>query len=253
MIARWPALAACVVALASVPASAQEEVELPPTKWLDNYRLRLDFHPIGQTLDRGDFKFSSLIRMYPPGFRADEYDMLFAPTYGLADGLEITAGVTTAERLGRGGEAVFYGAGIQKQIFEAGDWLPSISIGAFGVMGPHDHTGGSLYLAATQRVFGGKIVGKRIGPTLFLHGGVKYEFFDSDDYDNSSGVRPFVGASMNFTRRVALTGEYSPGQAWQPDDMWSVRASYRIHRFITLSGGIRSNGFDTHPFFSFGF
>lgn len=229
-------------ALADEPE--KEQASEDPPRHLSRHFRGLEFHPVGWTVADHRFRLTNLIRMQPPGFRADEFDQWFAPTIGLGKGWEATAGVTGAERIGAGGEALFYGAGVQKQIVTEQRGLPAVSIGAYGMAGPHDHVGGRLYLAATQRLLGNA----DSYYALDLHGGVKYERFDSDDYGSGSGVRPFIGATAPVGRRLFLSAEFSPSQSWQRTKMYSVGAIFRVYRRLGISGGIRNNGFRTHPF-----
>jgi hypothetical protein len=210
-------------------------------------RLRLDFHPIGTVIDKGEFHFTHPLSMHPAGFRADTFSHYLSPTYGLGDGWEVGAALTGAERIGAGGKAIFYGFGVQKQFIRERKGLPAVSIGGYGMMGPHNHNTGNLYLAATKQMWKSPS-----GPqALFLHGGVKGEFFSSDDYKDDSGVRPFFGASFTLTRRFFLSGEVAPKQDWERDTMWSLKGTYLVsvkkHKF-GVSGGIRNNGYETHPF-----
>lgn len=204
----------------------------------------LEFHPVGWTVPDRKFRLTNLIRMQPPGFRADEFNQWFAPTLGLGEGWQASVGVTGAERIGAGGQALFYGAGIQKQFVTEHRGLPAVSIGAFGMAGPHDHQGGRLFLAATHRVLGTN----ESYFALDIHGGVKYELFDGDDYGSGSGVAPFVGATAPVGSRLFLSAEFSPSQSWQRTKMYSVGAVVRVYKRFGISGGIRNNGFKTHPF-----
>jgi len=236
--------ATATVVLADEPT--QEPTDEASSSHLSSQFRGLEFHPVGWTVRDHQFRWTNLIRMQPPGFRADRFDQWLAPTLGLGKGWEATVGVTGAERLGAGGEAVFYGAGIQKRLVTEQRGLPAVSIGAYGMAGPHDHQGGRLYLAATKRVAG--------GPdnyfALDLHGGVKYELYDGDDYGSSSGVRPFVGLTAPVGPRLFVSADFSPSQPWQRTNMYSAGATYRVYKRIGLTGGIRNNGFRTLPFIS---
>ena len=204
----------------------------------------LQFHPIGWTVPDHKLRLTSLIRMQPAGFRATEFDHWFAPTFGLGHGWEATAGVTGAERMGAGGNALFYGAGVQKQLLDTHGKLPDVSVGVYGMGGPHDHRSFTAYLAGSHRVLGGASKGFAVD----LHGGVKYENFDSDDYGSGSGVRPYVGATIPVGKRLFFSAEFSPTQPWQESKMYSLSATVRAHKRLGISGGIRNNGFETHPF-----
>lgn len=224
-----------------------EQTEEVSTSHLPNRFRGLEYHPVGWTVKGERFRWTNLIRMQPPGFRADRFDQWLAPTYGLGQGWEATVGVTGAERIGAGGRALFFGAGVQKQFVTEQRGLPSVSLGAFGMAGPHDHHGGRVYLSATKRVAG--------GPddyfALDLHGGVKYELYDGDDYGSSSGVAPFVGLTAPIGHRVFFSADFSPSLAWQRTNMYSAGVTYRAYKRLGITGGIRNNGYRTQPFISF--
>ena len=242
-----PVLAAALLAAPSAAFAQQGDPE-PPDPFgderLETYRLQLDWHPIGLVVPEGRFRFSDFLRMHPSGFRADEYSLYFSPTYGLGDGWEITAGVMGAERIGRGGNALFYGAGVQKQILRETASRPAVSVGAYGMTGPHDHHSGTLFLSSTKQVYA------RRSRAVFLHGGVKFEAFDSDDYGNGTGVRPYVGATAALSRRMTISGEYSPEQPWEDTSMYAARVTYRFYKRFGVTGGIRNNGFENETFIS---
>jgi hypothetical protein len=248
MMLKSPLTFALIGLLIAVPgmARAQDEEKSEYEIRREN-RLRLDFHPIGTVIEKGELHYTHPLSMHPAGFRADEYRHYLSPTYGLGDGWEVGAAVTGAERIGRGGNALFYGLGAQKQFIRERKGLPAVSIGAYGMIGPHNHHTGNVYLAATKRVWQSKS-----GPqAMFLHGGVKGEFFTSDDYKDDGGVRPFFGANFTLTRRFFLSGEVAPAQDWERETMWSLKGTYLVsvkkHK-LGVSGGIRNNGYETHPF-----
>lgn len=222
---------------------ASEDSHLDPIQEaMRRWRLQLEYHAIGATVPKGEFRFANFIRMHPSGFRADKYDLYFAPTYGLGAGWEVGAGFTGAERIGPGGNALFYGAGFQKQFVTETGSRPAVSAGVYGMFGPHDHHAGTLYLAATKEVW------RRGNHAIFLHGGAQLEGFDSDDYGDGTGIRPYVGATFVLTNHVFLTADFSPAQPWEDDDMFAIRATWWVWKRVGVSGGIRNNGFDTQPF-----
>ncbi|HTE17298.1 MAG TPA: hypothetical protein VK689_02825 [Armatimonadota bacterium] len=255
ILAALVAVAAPVAAQESAPPQGTPPVggdtasspQAPLSDPLD-YRLQLDWHPVGTVVPKGKLTFRNYIPMRPIGFRADRYDLL-GPTYGLGGGWEGTVGITGAERLGPGGYALFFGAGLQKQLISETRSRPAVSLGGYGMTGPHDHHGGSVYLAATKRVWG---PGPR-GTALFLHGGGKLELYDSDDYGNGTGIRPYVGATLALTRRVTLNGDFSPSQPWERANLYAVRGTYRVYKRLGITGGIRNNGYRTLPFIGVNF
>lgn len=232
-------LAAAVSLTFGSAAAAQTPVEIDA---LDRFRLQLDFHPIGKNLPAGKFRYNNLLRPHPAGFRADSFSMYFAPTYGVTERLEVSLGVTGAERIGPGGEALFYGGGAQYQIARERRGMPAVAAGFTAMTGPHDHNDGSLYLAATRTVR------RRESSGLFLHGGVKLNAYESDDYGSSAGVRPYGAVTAVLNRRVTVSGEIAPPQPWEKAVKYAVRATVMIGKNYGLSGGIRGNGYRTSPF-----
>jgi hypothetical protein len=242
---RLPLLLLALALLALSPAAAQEMSAAGDGDMtyeaMRRYRLQLDWHPIGGVVPKDKFRFTNFIRMHPSGFPADKYNLYLAPTYGLGQGWEITAGVTGAERLGPGGNALFGGAGVQKQLIRETESRPAVSIGAYGMTG-HDHHSGVLYLAGTKQIW------SRGSRAVFLHGGAKLETYDSDDYGSSTGVRPYAGTTVALSRRFMLSGEFSPSQPWEGANRYAARATYLIYKKVGMSGGIRNNGYRTEPF-----
>lgn len=248
-------LAALALSLAPAAACAQESSasESPNPnqgpRWLEEHRFRVDFQPIGMVLPEGRFSLGRHIPMHPVGFRADEYRQYLIPSYGLGGGWEIAGGVVGAQRLGPGGEALFCGFGVQKEIIGARKNRPAVSIGGYGMTGPHDHHSGSVYAVATHRLF----YDDDHGIGFYMHGGGRFEIYGSDDYGDGTGIRPFVGFTLGLRRNFTLSADYSPSQPWEDQDTWSVRANVRVYKRFFVSGGIRSNGFRTEPFFGVSF
>lgn len=215
-----------------------------PFEALRDYRIHLEYFPVGMVVPEGKLRLTNLIPMHPAGFRANEYSMYLGPTYGLGDGWEVSAGVTGAQRLGPGGEAIFYGLGLQKQLRKETRRLPAVSIAAYGMTGPHEHHSGSFYLVGSKQVWGDAARRRAI----YLHGGLRYERFGSNDYGEGSGVRPFGALTVAASRHTYFTGEISPPQPWEVADVYALRATYLIHKSIGLSGGIRGDGYRTYPY-----
>ncbi len=261
LLARWPAIARSlflVPLLAAAPARAEDapqppsapseetQAEAPDERgtqdYLADYRIQLDWNPLGVTIPGQRFRFSNFIPMHPAGFRGDFYQRFFAPTYAVGRGWEVTAGVTGAERLGPGGTALFYGAGFQKQFITESRSRPGVSFGAYGMFGPHNHNSGTLFLATSKKLWGRK------DRAVFLHAGGRLETYGSDDYGSGTGLRPYVGTSFAFSRRAFLSAEFSPRQPWDRANMYSARLAVRLYRGFGIQGGIRSNGYRTLPF-----
>ncbi len=244
-----PALAlASLLLTAAVGAFAQDDSEPKDEDRISNEnRLRLDYHPIAPVIPKGELRFRTLMPMIPAGFRADQTNLYLSPVYGLGDGWQVGAGLTGMERIGRGGEALIPGFGVQKQLWRERKGRPALSIGGYGTFGPHNHNTGTMYLTASKQVW----ASESRKQAFFLHGGVKGEFFTSDDYREDNGVRPFFGFNFTLTPRFFLGAEVSPRQDWQRDEMFAVRATYlvKVKKYqIGVSGGIRNNGYETEPF-----
>lgn len=239
-----------LVALAATPMAARaadDEETVQQERITRANRLRLQYHPIAPVIPKSSLRFSTLIPMHPSGFRADEFNQYLSPVYGLGDGWEISASATGAERIGRGGEAIFGGLGVQKQLWKERGGRPGLSIGGYGMRGPHNHTSGNLYLVASKRVWSSDSRKQ----SLFLHGGLKGEFFTSDDYKDDGGVRPFFGVNYTLSPRFFISAEVAPKQAWERDDMWALQGTFLVRlrkNLVGVSGGIRNNGYETHPF-----
>jgi len=237
-----------LVGLAPMAAAADDADDTQESRLPS--RLRgLAYHPVGWTVNQGKLRFSNLIPMQPAGFPADEFNHWVSATYGLGDGWEVAGAVTGAERLGAGGEALFFGAAVQKQFLRMADDRTSASVGAAAMAGPHDHRSGTFYVSMTHRV----VRREDRGFGLDLHGGVKYELFDGSDYGSGSGIRPYLGATAPIGSRVFLAAEISPRQPWQQSNMFSGSVTYRVYKRAGITGGIRNNGFDTEPFVALSF
>lgn len=233
-----PALLLSACTVAAMP-SARAEAQAGE---LQRFRLQLDYHPVGETLPKGVFRYSNLLRPHPAGFRADSFSMYFAPTYGLGNGWEASLGVTGASRIGPGGQALFYGGGVQKQVMTERGSRPAVSLGFTGMAGPHNHLDGMLYLAAT------KAVRRRERSGIFLHAGLKLNAYESDDFGSGSGLRPWGGVTAAISPSLTLSGEVSPPQPWEKSIKYAGRVTVAIRRNVGLSGGIRGNGYRTTPF-----
>lgn len=243
---------AALVAALLAPHAAQAQASKPapedPDYWRQ-YQLGLEYDPIGYTIKPNRFLFSGYTPMQPAGFRSDKYSHYFNPAYGLGDGWEATLGVTGAEAIGAGGEAIFYSGGVQKQLVRESGWRPAVSVGGYGYVGPHEHHGGTAYVVGSKRLWRG-IGGSQ---ALFGHAGLKMETWDASRLDGSTGLRPFVGANVGLTRRVFLSLDFSPRQAWQVSNPYSLGATVLVYKSVGVSGGVRNNGYRTEPFLSLTF
>lgn len=224
------------------PVSAEDS--RPVLETLKAFHPQLEYHPVGAVLPKGKLRPTSLLRMHPAGFRSDTYNLMLQPTYGLGAGWEVSTGFTSAERLGAGGTALFFGLGVQKQFISEKSRRPAVSLGFYGMEGPHNHRSSNLYLAATKQLW------QRRKQALFIHGGGKFESFEGDDYGDGSGVRPYMGVSYVPSRRFSLSAEVSPLQSWEDANCFAFRATFLVYKQVGITGGTRSNGFRTLPFVS---
>jgi hypothetical protein len=76
--------------------------------------------------------------------------------------------------------------------------------------------------------------------------GVELQGFSDDR--SSSSAQPFVGANYVWSRRVRLSAEFRPRMPWERTNLYSGRAVVLLNRRIGVSGGLRNNGYQTHPF-----
>src|SRR5207253_760628 len=96
----------------------------------------------------------------------------------------------------------------------------ALSVGGYAYLGPHSDNGGATYAALTKRLWRGR----QDDPlALFGHVGAKLEAFGGSQ--GSAGVRPFVGlnASVLRNRKLFLTAEFAPKQAWEKTNMFSLQ------------------------------
>src|SRR5262249_52800358 len=111
--------------------------------------------------------------------------------------------------------------------------------------GPHDHrNGGAIYLVASRQL------SRHVYPRgVFAHAGIEFQGF-SDDHSSSS-AQPFVGANWIWRHRVRFSGEVRPRMPWEHTNLYSLRAIVLFTRRLGVTGGLRNNGYETHPFIGF--
>jgi hypothetical protein len=234
---------------------AEEDEEVYNYRLYRLQRIRLEFHPVAPAVPKGDFRLTKLTPMQPAGFRASDINHYLSPVYGLGDGFQIAAGLTGLDRVGPDDEALFGGFGIQKQLIGETPGRPAVSIGGYGMWGHDEHQSGTLYLTGTKSIW----QNRDRGMGAVLTAGVKGELFDIGDphgrarrFDtDGTGVRPFVGMNIALSRRVVVSGEFSPEQPWQKDDMFALRGTYLFRikgHTVGVTGGIRNTGYLTDTF-----
>lgn len=214
-------------------------------EWI-RHRADLNLHPVGYSLSQRKFTFDTIIPMHPSGFAAERYSLFPGPAFGLGRGWEVGAHATLAETLGVNNTGIlngraFYGAGLQKQLTR-GETLqtPALALGGYGWGGPGNSNGGMVYAVVSKQLSG---VPEGKNTALFAHLGVKLEMFDNL-VGNSSGVRPFLGANLSFSRLVFFSGEISPRQAWEFAHQYSISGTYLLYkRRYGVTAGVQNNGY----------
>jgi hypothetical protein len=210
-------------------------------RWASDH-VDLDLLPVAYVVRPRHLTVGGPVNMTPVGFPASTYSLYPNLTYGLTPRTEATIGVTGAERLGPGGEATFYSLGLEHVLLPESDHRPTISMGGYGFQGPHDYrTGGAVFLVASKQL------SPHAYPNgLFAHLGVELQGFS--DGRSSSAAQPFVGANYVWSPRVRFSAEFRPRLPWERANLYSARAVVLLTRRVGLSGGLRNNGYQTHPF-----
>src|SRR5437899_3131879 len=93
-------------------ARGQEDAQKRDTEWVSKH-LDLDLLPVAFVVPRGRLTIGGPMNLTPAGFPADTYALYPNLLYGITARTEVGVGVTGAERLGPGGEAIFYMLGVQ--------------------------------------------------------------------------------------------------------------------------------------------
>lgn len=249
---KWlAALCSLLIVMAALPAAAQSQEPAKegqhsgPLPFLQSFRLGLEFHPIAYVLDSGKLSLGGVTPMHPAGIPASDYFPYLSGGYGFGDGWEALVGLTGVERLGPDDLVLYGGLGIQKRLIKETRSLPTVSLGFYDTFGPSDHNTVNVYLVATKRIL-------REGQhQFFVTGGGKFENFTGNG--NGSGVEPFVGGVYVFAKRLYVTAEFSPQQAWESNNQWAIRGTLRVWRGLGVTGGIRHNGFNKTTFIGVAF
>lgn len=235
----------------SLPSSAvvttitgqdHEDPEHPDACWRDNYVSLSDF-PVGMVLhNRGVRLLDAMIPVQPIGYPAHRYTHYPGITYAFGNSLEVSAQVVTATPFGSTAEPVFYGLGIQKQVYgpacpHKGQW--AASVGGYGYTG-NGWTGGAGYVATTGLVSGTPDT----SGALYAHAGLTLEAFSNSE--SKTGLRPYVGFTwVIFRHALTLNGEIAAKQSWEVQPPFALKVAFPVYKGYSLSLGIKNNGFDT--------
>jgi hypothetical protein len=222
--------------------SAQREKEQQEASWASQH-LDLDLLPVAFVVRPGRLSIGGPVNLTPAGFPASTYSLYPNLLYGITPRTEAAFGVTGAERLGPGGQALFYMFGLQHLLVPETRRLPTISLGGYGFLGPHDHNGGAAYLVASRQ-----LTGHAYPRGVFAHLGVELQGFSNAD--SSAALQPFLGANYVWNRRVRFSTEFRPRMPWERANLYSLRAVILLNRRFGVAGGLRNNGYQTHPFIS---
>jgi hypothetical protein len=240
------ALAAGLVLNAPHPAGAQSapDPQSAPTaretRWIADH-ISLDLLPVAYVLPRGRFSLGGNMNMPPVGLPASRYTLYPDLQYGLTGRTQMAFGVSGAERLGRGGEAIFYNLGLQHVLLPETRTTPALSLGGYGFLAPQNRHGGVAYLVASKQLT------RQASPRgVFAHLGLEVQTFANAD--SHTGVQPFVGTNYVWTRRLRFSAEYRPRLSWEREDLYSVKGVVLLYRGFGVNAGFRNNGYRAHPF-----
>jgi hypothetical protein len=216
------------------PPSARE------TRWVADH-ISLDLLPVAYVLPRGRFSLGGSMNMPPVGFPTSHYSLYPDLQYGVAGRTQAAVGVSGADRLGTGGEAIFYTLGLQHVLLPETRTVPTLSLGGYGFLAPHNRHGGVVYLVASKQLT------RRAYPRgVFAHLGLEVQTFANADSD--TGAQPFVGANYVWSRHLRFSAEYRPRMSWEREDLYSFKGVVLLYRGFGVTGGYRDNGYRAHPF-----
>jgi hypothetical protein len=95
---------------------------------------------------------------------------------------------------------------------------------------------------------GGRLLTRLAYPgRVAAHLGLELQGFSSHDA-SSAALQPFIGANYAWIRRVRFSAEFRPRMSSERAHLYRLRAIVLLTRRIGLSGGLRNNGYRTHPF-----
>jgi len=233
----------------------------------DVFRVGLKDQPVAYVVGKG-LAFRNLMPNHPNGFPSDHYSYRLAPVVGIGGGTEISAAWTGAEgRTTFLPDESFYGAGIQKRLINEGHgFMPTVSVGVMGNVGPQDHNSLTGYLVGSKRVLGHSSKKKGGGgfPGLWLTGGYKYQSYDTHDLralvllaangrapeEEASGARPFGGINLALNKHLFASAEVQQRQGFERDNPFCVRGLLVVSHGFGVEGGIRNVGYISHGYVS---
>jgi len=178
---------------------------------------------------------------------------------GLGGGTEVVMGAVTSEALGPAGTATFFGGGIQKRLIREteGSFMPEVSLGLRGNIGPHDHKTGAGYLVGTKRLLGHECDDHG----AWLTGGYQFEGYDSDvalfrqrrpghvlTEQSSAGARAFGGLNIAFTQWLFAEAEIADRMPFEFNNPYVVKGIIAPFKGWGINGGVRNTGYQTHGF-----
>ena len=209
--------------------------------WMSD-RANLSQNPVGFTIHEDHFTNANLISVAPTGINIAQAGEYLSPTYGLGRGVEVAAGLWDINRNNGSTVTLYPGVGIQKQLLP--DAWPNpirtaVSIGAYGYSGP-DTEGGTIYLAASHRVFSGS---PEVPLSLYLHSGIRWDTFSSNT--DQSGVRPYIGFSVAILSKYYVGGEIRYRQAWERETPFGLHATVKVYRRFGITVGVANYGYQT--------
>jgi hypothetical protein len=223
------------------PAHGEDGDRARGAKWASEH-VDLDQLPSAYVVRARHLSVGGPGVLAPVGFPSSKYTHYPSLTYGLTARTQAMLGATGGERIGPGGEATFYMLGLQQVLVPEKGKVPEVSIGGYGFQGPHDaHSGGAVYLVASRQ-----FTSQSYPHGVFAHLGVEFQGFT--DHLSGSAVQPFVGANYIWRRRVRFSAEFRPRMPWEETNLYSARAVVLLSPRIGVSGGLRNNGYETHPF-----
>jgi len=234
------AVTASLALTATAGAGAPTTPEQREARWISDH-ISLDLLPVAYVIPRGHFSLGGSMNMPPVGLPASRYSLYPDLQYGLDGRTEAALGVSGADRLGTGGQAIFYTLGLQHVLLPETRTVPTLSVGGYGFLAPHNLHGGVAYLVASKQVT------QRAYPQgVFAHLGLEVQTFATAD--SHTGVQPAVGANYVWSRRIRFSAEYRPRMSWEREDIYSLKGVVLLYRGFGLNAGYRNNGYRAHPF-----
>ena len=223
--------------------SAQSPPGARETRWVADH-VSLDLLPVAYVIRRGHFSLGGSMNMPPVGLPASRYSLYPDLQYGVAARTQAAIGVSGADRLGTGGQAIFYTLGLQQVLLPETRTVPTLSVGGYGFLAPHNRHGGVAYLVASKQ-----LTRQAYPRGVFAHLGLEVQTFA--DADSHTGVQPFVGANYVWSRRIRFSAEFRPRMSWEGEDSYSLKGVVLLYRGFGLNGGFRDNGYRAYPFIGF--